>query len=96
MRRSRFNDSGSRSCEFIQSSAARSSRTTGSDREFRRVVDKTGLQSYPDATTLRRFLVRVEPSALGKPRALHDRLLKPHDAAPWATLARDRRRNRSV
>ena len=35
----------------------------------------TGLPSYPDATTLRRFLVRVGPSALGKLRALHDRLL---------------------
>jgi hypothetical protein len=26
----------------------------------------TGLPSYPDATTLRRFLVRVGPGALGK------------------------------
>jgi hypothetical protein len=35
----------------------------------------TGLPSYPDATTLRRFLVRMAPSALPKLRALHDRFL---------------------
>ena len=35
----------------------------------------TGLPSYPNATTLRRFLIRVAPSALPKLRALHDRLL---------------------
>ncbi len=35
----------------------------------------TGLPSYPDATTLRRFLLRVAPSALPKLRALHDRFL---------------------
>jgi len=35
----------------------------------------TGLPSYPDATTLRRFLLRVAPTALPKLRALHDRLL---------------------
>lgn len=36
----------------------------------------TGLPSYPDATTLRRFLLRVAPSALRKLRALHDRFLR--------------------
>lgn len=36
----------------------------------------TGLPSYPDATTLRRFLLRVAPMALPKLRALHDRLLR--------------------
>jgi len=35
----------------------------------------TGLPSYPDATTLRRFLLRAAPSALPKLRALHDRFL---------------------
>ena len=35
----------------------------------------TGLPRYPDATTLRRFLLRVAPAALPKLRALHDRLL---------------------
>ena len=35
----------------------------------------TGLPGYPDATTLRRFLLRVAPSALPKLRALHDRFL---------------------
>jgi hypothetical protein len=32
----------------------------------------TGLPSYPEATTLRRFLLRVAPAALPKVRALHD------------------------
>ncbi len=36
----------------------------------------TGLPSYPDATTLRRFLLRVAPNALPKLRALHDRFLQ--------------------
>src|SRR5215469_3913767 len=36
----------------------------------------TGLPSYPDATTLRRFLLRVAPTALPKLRALHDRFLE--------------------
>jgi hypothetical protein len=36
----------------------------------------TGLPSYPDATTLRRFLVRAAPTALPKLRALHDRFLR--------------------
>ena len=36
----------------------------------------TGLPSYPDATTLRRFLLRVAPSALSRLRKLHDRLLR--------------------
>ena len=35
----------------------------------------TGLPSYPDATTLRRFLLRVAPTALPKLRALHNRFL---------------------
>jgi hypothetical protein len=35
----------------------------------------TGLQTYPEATTLRRFLLRVAPTALPRVRALHDRLL---------------------
>jgi hypothetical protein len=35
----------------------------------------TGLRSYPDATTLRRFLLRVAPTALPKLRHLHDRFL---------------------
>src|SRR2546426_4875137 len=36
----------------------------------------TGLPSYPDATTLRRFLLRAAPTALPKLRALHDRFLQ--------------------
>jgi hypothetical protein len=36
----------------------------------------TGLPSYPDATTLRRFLLRAAPAALPKLRALHDRFLQ--------------------
>ncbi len=35
----------------------------------------TGLPNYPDATTLRRFLLRMAPTALPKLRTLHDRLL---------------------
>jgi hypothetical protein len=35
----------------------------------------TGLHSYPDPTTLRRFLLRVAPTALPKLRKLHDRFL---------------------
>jgi hypothetical protein len=35
----------------------------------------TGLPSYPEATTLRRFLLRVAPSALPKLRTLHDQFL---------------------
>lgn len=35
----------------------------------------TGLRSYPDATTLRRFLLRAAPTALPRLRALHDRFL---------------------
>ena len=35
----------------------------------------TGLPSYPEASTLRRFLLRLTPRALPKVRALHDRLL---------------------
>ncbi len=36
----------------------------------------TGLPSYPEATTLRRFLLRVAPTALPKVRALHDSFLR--------------------
>jgi Transposase DDE domain group 1 len=36
----------------------------------------TGLPSYPDATTLRRFLLRIAPVALPRLRALHDRFLQ--------------------
>ncbi len=36
----------------------------------------TGLPSYPDATSLRRFLLRAAPKALPKLRALHDRFLR--------------------
>jgi hypothetical protein len=36
----------------------------------------TGLPSYPDATSLRRFLLRVAPRGLPKLRALHDRFLQ--------------------
>jgi hypothetical protein len=36
----------------------------------------TGLPSYPEATTLRRFLLRVAPTALPKVRALHGRFLR--------------------
>ena len=35
----------------------------------------TGLRTYPDPTTLRRFLLRVAPTALPKLRRLHDRFL---------------------
>ena len=51
------------------------SANTGMRSRISAIVDKTGLPSYPEATTLRRFLVRVGPSALGKLRALHNRLL---------------------
>jgi hypothetical protein len=42
----------------------------------------TGLPSYPDASTLRRFLLRVAPTALPKVRALHDRFLRRMTAQP--------------
>jgi hypothetical protein len=35
----------------------------------------TGLSSYPNPTTLRRFLLRIAPTALPKLRKLHDRFL---------------------
>src|SRR5215469_3678811 len=35
----------------------------------------TGLPSYPEATTLRRFLLRIAPTVLPRLRALHDRFL---------------------
>jgi hypothetical protein len=42
----------------------------------------TGLPTYPDATTLRRFLLRVASTVLPKLRALHDRLLHRMTARP--------------
>jgi hypothetical protein len=42
----------------------------------------TGLPSYPDATSLRRFLLRAAPKALPKLRALHDRFLYRFTARP--------------
>jgi hypothetical protein len=36
----------------------------------------TGLPRYPEATTLRRFLLRVAPAGLPRLRALHDRVLR--------------------
>lgn len=44
----------------------------------------TGLPRYPDATTLRRFLLRVAPTALLHLRLLHDRFLKRTTASPHA------------
>jgi len=44
----------------------------------------TGLPSYPEATTLRRFLLRVAPVALPRLRALHDRLLHRMTVRPQA------------
>src|SRR5215472_4144274 len=44
----------------------------------------TGLPSYPDATSLRRFLLRVAPSALPRLRAPHDRFLARFTAIPWS------------
>jgi hypothetical protein len=41
----------------------------------------TGLPRYPDATTLRRFLLRVAPAGLPQLRALHDRVL--HQMTGW-------------
>jgi hypothetical protein len=35
----------------------------------------TGLPSYPEATTLRRFLLRIAPTVLPRLRAMHDRFL---------------------
>jgi hypothetical protein len=42
----------------------------------------TGLQSYPDPSTLRRFLLRVAPVALPQLRKLHDRFLSRMLARP--------------
>ncbi len=42
----------------------------------------TGLPSYLDATTLRRFLLRVAPTALVRLRKLHDRLLRQMSEQP--------------
>jgi len=42
----------------------------------------TGLPSYPEATTLRRFLLRVAPAALPKVRARHDRFLRRRTVRP--------------
>jgi len=35
----------------------------------------TGLPAYPNPTTLRRFLLRIAPTALGRLRKLHDKML---------------------
>lgn len=42
----------------------------------------TGLPTYPDATTLRRFLLRLAPAGLPKLSALHDRFLDRMTARP--------------
>ena len=42
----------------------------------------TGLPSYPEATTLRRFLLRAAPTALPKLRALHNRFLQRMSVQP--------------
>jgi hypothetical protein len=42
----------------------------------------TGLPSYPDATTLRRFLLRAAPTALAQIRHVHDRLLQRMSVRP--------------
>jgi hypothetical protein len=42
----------------------------------------TGLPTYPDPTTLRRFLSRAAPVALPRIRALHDRFLRRMTASP--------------
>ena len=44
----------------------------------------TGLRSYPNPTTIRRFLLRVAPTALPQLRRLHDRFLKRMTARPRA------------
>jgi len=42
----------------------------------------TGLPSYPEATSLRRFLLRAAPKILPRLRVLHDRFLKRMNGAP--------------
>jgi hypothetical protein len=42
----------------------------------------SGLPSYPDATSLRRFLLRVAPATLPQLRALHDRFLDRFTVSP--------------
>lgn len=44
----------------------------------------TGLPCYPDATTLRRFLLRAAPAVLGELQALHDRFLARFGSRPTA------------
>lgn len=44
----------------------------------------TGLHAYPNPSTLRRFLLRVAPTALPQLRALHDRFLARMTARPRA------------
>jgi hypothetical protein len=44
----------------------------------------TGLPSYPDATSLRRFLLRIAPQGLPKLRALHARFLQRLTLQPHA------------
>jgi hypothetical protein len=45
---------------------------------------RTGLHAYPNPSTLRRFLLRVAPTALPQLRALHDRVLVRMTARPRA------------
>ena len=44
----------------------------------------TGLRAYPDATTVRRFLLRIAPLALRQLRKLHDGLLQDMVGRPQA------------
>jgi hypothetical protein len=44
----------------------------------------TGLPSYPDATSLRRFLLRAAPQMLPRLRALHDQFLRRMASRPHA------------
>src|SRR5262249_26296699 len=46
----------------------------------------TGLPSYPDATTLRRFLLRVAAVALPRLRALHDQFLQRMTITPHCPM----------
>jgi len=71
---SRFNDSGSFSCGFIQSSAARSSKTIGMHREFRR-SSKNWITKFSRRNDAAPVSGSGGTKCLGKLRALHDRLL---------------------
>jgi hypothetical protein len=56
-----------------------STRLLGQNGVFQRL---TGLRSYPDPSTLRRFLLRIAPVALPQLRKLHDRFLSRMLARP--------------